>query len=60
LIKGYCINPEEGTVVLTLISWKNIRTEVLRNISEARCQWLSPVILATWETESRRIKVQDK
>jgi hypothetical protein len=30
----------------------------LQRISSARCQWLTPVILATWEAEIRRITVQ--
>jgi hypothetical protein len=28
-----------------------------RERSLARCQWLTSIILATWEAESRRIKV---
>jgi hypothetical protein len=30
-----------------------------KNKAGARCQWLTPVIRATWEVEIRRIVVQD-
>jgi hypothetical protein len=34
-----------------------VRTAVIKNINKARCQWLTLIILATWETEIRRIIV---
>jgi hypothetical protein len=34
------------------------QTLQFKNLRRARCQWLTPVILATQETETRRIGVQ--
>jgi hypothetical protein len=33
---------------------------LFKNIHEARCQWLTPVILATQETKIRRIEVRSQ
>jgi hypothetical protein len=33
---------------------------IYKNRLKARCQWLTPVIVAIWEVEIGRIKVQDQ
>jgi hypothetical protein len=40
------------------LCWQD--TYFLRNTKEARYQWLTPVILASWEAEIRRIMIQEK
>jgi hypothetical protein len=38
-------------------AWAEAAGSHLKNKVEARCQWLTSIILATWETEIWRIKV---
>jgi hypothetical protein len=45
----------------TLVSFpslKKVTKHLINNLKEARRQWLTPVILATWEAEIRRIMVR--
>jgi hypothetical protein len=44
--------------VCTYIHMYSIGSVPLKNPSTARCQWLTPVFLTTWETEIRRILAQ--
>jgi hypothetical protein len=39
------------------IDWKEVLLMCLKNEIKARCQWLTPVILATQEAEIRRMVV---
>jgi hypothetical protein len=57
---GYGETDCRSKILRWVIRWQNLNFLKFKNWWMARSRWLTPVILATWEAESRRTEVQSQ